>query len=232
MIGRLKGKAEAIGESYLILDVNGVGYEVQASSRTLRNIKPGDEVALTIDTHVREDAIRLYGFSSEVERSWFRTLQTVQGVGAKVSLAVLSALSTQDLANAIALGNYGAVQQANGVGKVVAQRIVAELKTKAPALTIASVNVVGTPGPAGGKPVSVPSPQNNHVAEAMSALTNLGYGPADASRLDRETCGWKSPGCYAPTRWSSGTRACGRCRTPRSPCVAPASRCRCSGPSR
>lgn len=183
MIGRLKGKAEAIGESHLILDVNGVGYEVQASSRTLRNIKPGDEVALTIDTHVREDAIRLYGFSSEVERSWFRTLQTVQGVGAKVSLAVLSALSTQDLANAIALGNYGAVQQANGVGKVVAQRIVAELKNKAPALAIASVNVVGTPGSTGGKPGSVPSqPQNNHVAEAMSALTNLGYGPADASR--------------------------------------------------
>ena len=183
MIGRLKGKAEAIGESHLILDVNGVGYEVQASSRTLRKIKPGDEVALTIDTHVREDAIRLYGFSSEVERSWFRTLQTVQGVGAKVSLAVLSALSTQDLANAIALGNYGAVQQANGVGKVVAQRIVAELKNKAPALAIASLNVVGTPGTAGGKPGSVPSQlQNNHVAEAMSALTNLGYGPADASR--------------------------------------------------
>jgi holliday junction DNA helicase RuvA len=183
MIGRLKGKAEAIGESHLILDVNGVGYEVQASSRTLRNIKPGDEVALTIDTHVREDAIRLYGFSSEVERSWFRTLQTVQGVGAKVSLAVLSALSTQDLANAIALGNYGAVQQANGVGKVVAQRIVAELKNKAPALAIASVNVVGTPGSTGGKPGSISAqPQNNHVAEAMSALTNLGYGPADASR--------------------------------------------------
>ena len=108
MIGRLKGKAEAIGESHLILDVNGVGYEVQASSRTLRNIKPGDDVVLTIDTHVREDAIRLYGFSSEVERSWFRTLQTVQGVGAKVSLAVLSALSTHDLANAVALGNWGA----------------------------------------------------------------------------------------------------------------------------
>lgn len=182
MIGRLKGKAEAIGEGHLILDVNGVGYEVQASSRTLRNIKPGDEVTLTIDTHVREDAIRLYGFSSEVERSWFRTLQTVQGVGAKVALAVLSALSTQDLASAIALGNFGAVQQANGVGKVVAQRIVAELKNKAPALAIAGVNVPGGgPVPAGGV-AGVVVAEGNHVAEAMSALTNLGYGPADASR--------------------------------------------------
>ena len=183
MIGRLKGKAEAIGESHLILDVAGVGYEVQASSRTLRKIKPGDEVALTIDTHVREDAIRLYGFSSEVERSWFRTLQTVQGVGAKVSLAVLSALSTQDLATAIALGNFGAVQQANGVGKVVAQRIVAELKTKAPALALASVVSTGTPGTAGTHVGALPAfSHNNHVAEAMSALTNLGYGPGDASR--------------------------------------------------
>ena len=181
MIGRLKGKAEAIGESHLILDVNGVGYEVQASSRTLRGIKPGEEVTLTIDTHVREDAIRLYGFSSEVERSWFRTLQTVQGVGAKVSLAVLSVLSSQDLANAIALGNWGAVQQANGVGKVVAQRIVAELKNKAPALAIAGLNVTGGTGSAAadaGGGVHHGGP----VAEAMSALTNLGYGPADASR--------------------------------------------------
>ena len=182
MIGRLKGKAEAIGESHLILDVNGVGYEVQASSRTLRNIKPGDDVVLTIDTHVREDAIRLYGFSSEVERSWFRTLQTVQGVGAKVSLAVLSALSTHDLANAVALGNWGAVQQANGVGKVVAQRIVAELKNKAPALAIAGINAAGATGTAGSSASATSPPQGNHVAEAMSALTNLGYGPADASR--------------------------------------------------
>ena len=181
MIGRLKGKVEALGESHLILDVNGVGYEVQASSRTLRNLKHGEEATLTIDTHVREDAIRLYGFSSEVERSWFRTLQTVQGVGAKVSLAVLSVLSSQDLANAIALGNWGAVQQAQGVGKVVAQRIVAELKNKAPALSLAGVNVAGsTAGGATGSDAG--PPQGNAPAEAMSALTNLGYNPADASR--------------------------------------------------
>ena len=87
MIGKLKGKVDAIGESFCIIDVNGVGYEVQASARTLRNMKIGDDVALTIDTHVREDAIRLFGFASEVERSWFRTLQNVQGVGSKVALA-------------------------------------------------------------------------------------------------------------------------------------------------
>jgi holliday junction DNA helicase RuvA len=181
MIGRLKGKVEALGESHLILDVNGVGYEVQASARTLRLLKHGEEAVLTIDTHVREDAIRLYGFSSEVERSWFRTLQTVQGVGAKVSLAVLSVLSSQDLANAIALGNWGAVQQANGVGKVVAQRIVAELKNKAPALAIAGVNQPTVVG-ASGKSDDLGPPQGNHAAEAMSALTNLGYNPADAAR--------------------------------------------------
>jgi holliday junction DNA helicase RuvA len=180
MIGRLKGKVEALGESHLILDVNGVGYEVQASARTLRNLKHGEEAVLTIDTHVREDAIRLYGFSSEVERSWFRTLQTVQGVGAKVSLAVLSVLSSQDLANAIALGNWGAVQQAQGVGKVVAQRIVAELKNKAPALALAGVNA--QPGGGAASTGDAGPPQGNHAAEAMSALTNLGYGPADAAR--------------------------------------------------
>jgi len=177
MIGRLKGKVEALGESHLILDVNGVGYEVQASARTLRNLKHGEDAILTIDTHVREDAIRLYGFSSEVERSWFRTLQTVQGVGAKVSLAVLSVLSAQDLQNAIALGNWGAVQQAQGVGKVVAQRIVAELKNKAPALS-----GLTPAGAAGHGPAGENSAHGNAAAEAMSALTNLGYGPADASR--------------------------------------------------
>jgi len=181
MIGRLKGKVEALGESHLILDVNGVGYEVQASARTLRNLKLGDEAILTIDTHVREDAIRLYGFSSEVERSWFRTLQTVQGVGAKVSLSVLSVLSAQELQNAIALGNWGAVQQAQGVGKVVAQRIVAELKNKAPTLAMSYIGKPGAEGTSTGLPGDV-TLHGNASAEAMSALTNLGYGPADASR--------------------------------------------------
>ena len=98
-------------------------------------------MSLAIETHVREDAIRLFGFTSEVERAWFRTLQTIQGVGAKVALAVLGTLSPQDLANAIALQNWAAVEQSPGVGKKLAQRIVAELKDKAPALSVAGLNV-------------------------------------------------------------------------------------------
>ena len=141
MIGKLKGKVDTIGESFCIVDVGGVGYEVQASARTLRNMKIGDDVALTIDTHVREDAIRLYGFASEVERSWFRTLQSVQGVGAKVALALLGTLSPQDLANAIALADWASVEQAPGIGKKLAQRIVAELKDKAPALSVAGMHL-------------------------------------------------------------------------------------------
>jgi Holliday junction DNA helicase RuvA len=135
-------------------------------------------VTLTIDTHVREDAIRLFGFQSEVERSWFRTLQNVQGVGSKVALGVLGVLSPQDLASAIALGNWAAVEQAPGVGKKLAQRIVAELKDKAPALSIAGLNV---PAAAAGGSLAVTPPEGNAAAEAISALTNLGYNPAQAA---------------------------------------------------
>ena len=138
MIGQLRGKVEAIGESICIIDVGGVGYEVQASGRALRNMSLGAEVTLTIDTHVREDAIKLYGFASEVERTWFRTLQKLQGVGAKVALAILGVLGPQELANAIALGNWAAVEQTPGVGRKIAQRIVTELKDKAPALSVAA----------------------------------------------------------------------------------------------
>ena len=175
MIGKLKGKVDAVGESFLVVDVHGVGYEVQTSSRTLRNLKPGDDVSLTIDTHVREDAIRLFGFQSEFERSWFRTLQTIQGVGAKVALSVLGVLGPQEIANAVALGNWAAVEEAPGVGKKLAQRIVAELKDKAPSLSI-----VGLPAPAGGTNAVAP-PVGLASAEAMSALTNLGYNPAQAN---------------------------------------------------
>jgi Holliday junction DNA helicase RuvA len=178
MIGKLRGKVDAIGEHHALIDVNGVGYEVQLSARTLRNLQLGAEVALTIDTHVREDAIRLFGFASEVERNWFRTLQTIQGVGSKVALAVLGVLSPQDLANAIALQNWAAVEQTPGVGKKLAQRIVAELKDKAPALSVAGLHVV-TPA-AGANGVATPPP-SNAAAEAISALTNLGYNPAQAS---------------------------------------------------
>jgi len=174
MIGRLRGKIEAIGEATAIVDVGGVGYEVACSARALRNFKLGEEVTLAIDTHVREDAIRLYGFQSEVERSWFRTLQVVQGVGAKVALGVLGTLGPNDLAGAIALGNWQAVEEAPGVGKKLAQRIVAELKDKASSLPAGLA-------PAGGTATHAPAVEGNAAAEAISALTNLGYAPAQAS---------------------------------------------------
>jgi Holliday junction DNA helicase RuvA len=176
MIGKLKGIVDAVGEAHAIVDVNGVGYEVQASARTLRTLQIGQEVSLAIETHVREDAIRLFGFTSEVERAWFRTLQTIQGVGAKVALAVLGTLSPQDLASAVALQNWAAVEQSPGVGKKLAQRIVAELKDKAPALSVAGLAV-----PAGKAAATAP-PRGDAAAEAISALTNLGYQPALASQ--------------------------------------------------
>ena len=171
MIGKLKGKVDAIGESFCIVDVGGVGYEVQASARTLRNMKIGDDVSLTIDTHVREDAIRLYGFASEVERSWFRTLQSVQGVGSKVSLGLLGTLSPQDLANAIALGDWASVEQAPGIGKKLAQRIVAELKDKAPALSVAGLHLPSgsAAGPnAGSRATSPPRRSRRSPTSAIS----------------------------------------------------------------
>ena len=175
MIGKLRGKVDAIGESHAIIDVGGVGYEVQLSTRTLRNLKLGDDATLTIDTHVREDAIRLFGFQSEVERSWFRSLQTIQGVGAKVALAVLGVLAPHELANAIALQDWAMVEQAPGVGKKLAQRITLELKDKAPALSVAGLNVPMTALGRGAPP------EGNAAAEAISALSNLGYNPGQAS---------------------------------------------------
>jgi holliday junction DNA helicase RuvA len=177
MIGKLKGVVDVVGEAHAIIDVNGVGYEVQASARTLRALQQGHDVSLAIETHVREDAIRLFGFTSEVERAWFRTLQTIQGVGSKVALAVLGTLAPQDLANAIALQNWAAVEQSPGVGKKLAQRIVAELKDKAPALSVAGLNVSAASQAKGGLRTD-----GDAAAEAISALMNLGYQPAQASQ--------------------------------------------------
>jgi len=177
MIGKLTGIIDAVGETHAIIDVNGVGYEVQLSARTLRSLKTGDKVSLTIDTHVREDAIRLFGFQSELERNWFRILQTIQGVGAKVALGVLGILSPADLGNAITLDNWSAVAETPGIGKKLAQRIVAELKDKAPVLAQQGGNLPGQGGSAG----SAIESANAAQAEALSALSNLGYNPAQAA---------------------------------------------------
>ena len=181
MIGKLKGKVDAIGEAHAIIDVNGVGYEVQCSARTLRSMELGQDVSLTIDTHVREDAIRLFGFKSEVERSWFRMLQQIQGVGAKVALNALGTLSPHELASAIALGNWSAVEQTPGVGRKLAQRIVLELKDKAPALGV-GIAAGPTPAKGAGSPGgSGAGGMASAAAEAVSALTNLGYNPQQAT---------------------------------------------------
>ncbi len=179
MIGKLRGKVDAIGEAHAIIDVNGVGYEVQCSSRTLRNLELGQDVSLTIDTHVREDAIRLFGFKSEIERTWFRTLQNIQGVGSKVALSLLGTLAPQELANAIALGNWAALEQAPGVGKKLAQRMVLELKDKAPALTVTGINL--PQAKAGDVSIKAQPSATSAAAEAMSALINLGYNPQQAA---------------------------------------------------
>lgn len=176
MIGRLRGRIAAQGEDWVIVDVGGVGYEVYCSSRVLSGLTGQEgEVTLSIETHVREDQIRLYGFQSEAERQWFRLLQSVQGVGARVALAILSTLTLQEIANAIALQDKASMARAPHVGPKLAQRIVLELKDKAPVLSLASVTAAL---PLGGKGAGAASTAN---AEAISALVNLGYQQIQAS---------------------------------------------------
>ena len=177
MIGKLRGKVDSVGEGFLILDVNGVGYEVWCSSRTLRVLHAGEETSLAIETHVREDQIRLFGFANEADRSWFRLLQSVQGVGAKVALGLLGTFAPQDLANAIALQDKAMVGRAPGVGPKLAQRIVVELKDKAPALTAAGVSLPQMVK--GGK--GADAEESTAAADAISALVNLGYQQSQAA---------------------------------------------------
>ncbi len=134
MIGKLKGTIDEIGEDHVVVDVHGVCYIAFCSSRTLSRIgSVGEAIVLFIETYVREDQLKLFGFLSALERQWFNLLQSVQGVGSKVALAVLSTLTPSELANAIALQDKAAVSRAPGVGPKVAIRIVTELKNKAPA---------------------------------------------------------------------------------------------------
>lgn len=176
MIGKLKGLIDSYGEDYVILDVQGVGYQVHCASRTLQALpSPGEAAVLSIETYVREDQIKLFGFRSDAEREWFRLLQTVQGVGAKVALAVLSTLPPSDLANAIALRDKAAVARTPGVGPKVAERIVSELKDKAPGFADVDPAVAHLAGAVDDR--RAPQP----VSDAISALVNLGYGQPQAA---------------------------------------------------
>ncbi|WP_372424135.1 Holliday junction branch migration protein RuvA [Salinarimonas chemoclinalis] len=175
MIGKLKGVVDAYGEDFVILDVHGVGYVAHCSARTLQRLpKVGEAAVLSIETVVREDMIRLYGFRSDPEREWFRLLQLVQGVGARVALGILSVLEPAELATAIATGDKAAIARAPGVGPKLAARIVAEMKDKAPAFAPIDPVMAGLSGGEGAPP---PGP----AQDAFSALVNLGYGQSQAA---------------------------------------------------
>ncbi|NWG54258.1 MAG: Holliday junction branch migration protein RuvA [Hydrogenophilaceae bacterium] len=181
MIGLLKGMVAAIGEDAALIEVNGVGYVAQAGARTLGRLAVGEAVTLYVETHVREDAIKLFGFLSEEERGWFVHLQSAPGVGAKVALAILDVLSPTELADAIALEDRAAIARANGVGPKLAARIVQEMAGKAAprgflshgALAPAASSIARAANDGGGAGVR---------SEAVSALVNLGIDQASAAR--------------------------------------------------
>ena len=176
MIGKLKGVIESYGGDSVILDVNGVGYLVHCSGRTLQELpRVGEPATLAIETYVREDQIRLFGFMTDAEREWFRLLQTVQGVGAKVALAVLGTLKPADLASAIATRDKAMVARTPAVGPMVAESIVGELKDKAPAYTNVDPALVRLSGALDERRASQP------VSDAVSALVNLGYAQPQAA---------------------------------------------------
>ncbi len=175
MIGKLKGTVDSFGEDYAVVDVHGVGYVVHCSARTLSTLRTGEAAVLSIETYVREDMIRLYGFRSDAEREWFRLLQTVQGVGAKVALGILSALDPGGLATAIGTQDKAMVARSPGVGPKLAARIVSELKDRAPGLAGFEPALAGLA--AGAEGGAQPKP----VADAVSALVNLGYPQAQAA---------------------------------------------------
>ena len=177
MIGSLQGAVAAVGEDSALIEVGGVGYVVQASGRTLGRLGVGASVRLYIETQVREDAIRLFGFESEEERAWFAHLQTIPGVGAKVALGILDAMPPAVLVDAIALQDKAAFARANGVGPKLAARLAQELAAKQGPKGFISLGAVAAPARTSGAP-----PVNGARAEAVSALVNLGIDQSSAAR--------------------------------------------------
>lgn len=177
MIGKLTGTVDSVGPDWVILDVGGVGYVVYCSTKTLSRLpKAGETARLSIETHVREDRIQLFGFMADLEREWFRLLNTVQGVGTKVALALLSTLDAPDLATAIALRDTAAISRAPGVGPKVAARVAQELKDKAPLFADVDPGLARVAGEvAEAKGAASPG------RDAVSALVNLGYAAPQAS---------------------------------------------------
>jgi Holliday junction DNA helicase RuvA len=187
MIAKLRGILDALGEDWAVIDVNGVGYLVFCSARTLARMpEAGQAVALEIETHVREDHIHLYGFPDAAERAWFRLLTTVQGVGARVAMAIQGVLGPDELAQAVAAADRASLTRAPGVGPKLAQRILSELKDKVDAIAVAPI------------PVRLAGAQINGsgAGDAVSALVNLGYRRPEA--MSAVTAAMRSLGAEAP----------------------------------
>ncbi|SDI66244.1 Holliday junction branch migration protein RuvA [Lutimaribacter saemankumensis] len=195
MIGKIAGRIDYRAEDHVLIDVRGVGYLVYCSDRTLAALPPaGEAVALYTDLLVREDLLQLFGFPTLVEKEWHRLLMSVQGVGAKASLAILGTLGPEGVSRAIALGDWNAVKAAKGIGPKTAQRVVNELKDKAPGIMALggtmgaaigddAADVIEDAPTATAKPRPAPMPRGNAAAqsEALSALANLGYAPGEAA---------------------------------------------------
>lgn len=176
MISKLTGTIDSFESNHVVLDVNGVGYQVFASARTLSRIgQKGDPAGLLIDTHVREDHIHLYGFADAQEQRWFRLLTSVQGVGAKVGMAILGAIPAEQLSIAIAAQDKAVITQADGVGPKLAVRILTELKDK-----VGKMDTSATFTPAGIKHKDDPKSDGRVQHDAVSALVNLGYQRSEA----------------------------------------------------
>ena len=199
MIGKLSGRIDYRGDDHVLLDVRGVGYIVYCSERTLMALPGvGEAVALYTDLLVREDLLQLFGFTSLVEKEWHRLLMSVQGVGAKASMAILGTLGPDGVSRAIALGDWNAVKAAKGIGPKTAQRVVNELKDKAPAVMAMSAGAAPEPVDvsdaeviettvAVSQPAAAPS--SSAQAEALSALGNLGYAPGEAAAAVAQALG-------------------------------------------
>ena len=195
MIGRLSGVLAMRGEGHVLIDVRGVGYVVWVSDRVAAGLPGvGEPVSLYTDLLVREDLLQLFGFPTLVEKEWHRLLTGVQGIGAKASLSILGALGPEGLSRAIALGDWSSVAKAKGVGPKTAQRVVLELKDKAPsvmamgggAAAVPSGEVIENPATVA---VAAPSASGAAQAEALSALANLGYAPGEAAGAVAEASG-------------------------------------------
>ncbi len=183
MIGKLTGRLDAVSDNVAIIDVGGVGYSVFTSSRTMSQLGSiGEVVTVLVETHVREDHIHLYAFYSDDEKRWFQTLQTVQGVGSKAALAILSALTSEDIMNSLLSEDKTMFVRADGVGQKLATRIVSELKDKVDGFFVGNVNNIET----------TTSQDNSLIADAISAMVNLGFSRFEAQKAVSKASNYKA----------------------------------------